>query len=213
MVSAFIDTLRAARLVPVIRHADIEVARQACHLLVEEGVGVLEITFTVPGAAGLISELKDGYPGVTIGAGTVLSASQAGEALDAGCAFLVSPCWADDVAAAARQAECPYLPGAMTPGEVLHNWNTGASAVKVFPADAAGGPAFLKALAAVFPDIPLMPTGGVTPETAADFLAAGALCVGMGGNLLPAAALRAGDMAAARSEIRAALAALPKQET
>lgn len=197
--------LRTARVVPVIRHPDTTIAETACRLLVKEGARVLEITMTVPDANGLLQRLGAAHPEIILGAGTVLDATQAQAAIASGAQFVVSPCWCDTVAAACRAAQIPYLPGAMTPGEVLHHAQAGAHVVKVFPADAAGGPGFLKALRAVFPDIALMPTGGITPGNAADYLAAGALCVGMGGNLLPAAALDAGDEATARDLIRAVL--------
>ena len=197
--------LKDARIVPVIRHPDTTIAETACRLLAQEGARVLEITMTVPDASGLLQRLGAAHPEVILGAGTVLDAAQAQAAIASGAQFVVSPCWCDTVAAACRAARIPYLPGAMTPGEVLHHAQAGAHVVKVFPADAAGGPGFLRALRAVFPDIALMPTGGITPGNAADYLAAGALCVGMGGNLLPAAALEAGDEATARDLIRAAL--------
>ena len=203
---SFPDRLRAARVVPVIRHDDPDIALTGCGLLAEEGVAALEITTTVPGAARLIEELRARYPGICVGAGTVLTAAQADAVLHAGAEFVVSPCWSEAVAESTMNAGRPYLPGAMTPGEVHHHWNQGAAAVKIFPADCAGGPAFLRALRAVFPDVHLMPTGGVSRETVQSYLDAGALCVGMGGNLLPARELEAGDADAARARIREALA-------
>lgn len=208
MVDRFIDRLRAARVVPVIRHDDPGIAEQACGLLAAEGVSILEITMTVPGAIALIATLRDRFPSACIGAGTVLSADDADAAIGAGAAFLVSPCWSDGTARSALKGGIPYLPGAMTPGEILHHAEAGAAVVKVFPADAAGGPGFLKAVRAVFPHIPLMPTGGVSPETAQAYLDAGAICVGIGGNLLPAKALEAGRTDEARDQIRAALSAI-----
>ncbi|SEM02445.1 2-keto-3-deoxy-phosphogluconate aldolase [Roseovarius azorensis] len=205
MTDHLMNALQKARIVPVIRHRETRIAETACHILAEEGAGVLEITMTVPNADALLERLGAAHPDIVLGAGTVLDAAEARRAIAAGARFIVSPCWCDAVAAACGVAQIPYLPGAMTPGEVLHHAQNGAHVVKVFPADAAGGPGFLKALRAVFPDIPLMPTGGVTPDNAADYLAAGALCVGMGGNLLPAAALEQGDEATARDLIRAAL--------
>ena len=205
-MQSFPDRLRAARVVPVIRHEDPEIALQGCSLLAEEGIAALEITTTVPGAADLIAELRARYPGICVGAGTVLTEAQAEAVLSAGAEFVVSPCWSDAAARRTRNAGRPYLPGAMTPGEVHHHWNQGAAVVKIFPANSAGGPAFLRALRAVFPDVHLMPTGGVSRENAQSYLEAGALCVGMGGNLLPARELEAGDADAARARIREALA-------
>lgn len=202
------DQLRRARAVPVIRHSDPEVARRACLLLIEAGVSALEITTTVPDAATLIADLRRDHPEIYVGAGTVFTADEAHAVIDAGAAFVVSPCWSAPAAKVVIDAGLPYLPGAMTPGEVLHHRQAGASIVKVFPADAAGGPGFVKALKSVFPDVALMPTGGITPHTAQDYLDAGALCVGFGGNLLPATALVAGDTDLARQQISAALSAL-----
>ena len=210
MVS-LVQALKEARIVPVIRHADPAIAMAACELLAEAGIKALEITTTVPGAAEMIADLKRRFPQIATGAGTVFSTAQAKDVLDAGADFVVSPCWSDEAAAAVLAADVPYLPGATTPGEVLHHANHGAAVVKIFPADAAGGPGFLKALKSVFPELALMPTGGVTPQTAQSYLDAGAVCVGMGGNLLPAKALEAGDADLAREQIHAALAAVSFQ--
>lgn len=208
-----IEILRDAQIVPVIRHHDPEIALQACDLLALAGIRALEITTTVPGAADLIRDLRSNHPKITIGAGTVLDADQASAVLDAGAQFVVSPCWSDSAARVVLDANAAYLPGAMTPGEVLHHAQNGAAVVKVFPADAAGGPGFLKALKSVFPNVALMPTGGVTPQTAQSYLDAGALCVGMGGNLLPAKALEAGDFTLAQDQVNAALAAISFQKS
>ena len=164
MALSFKDRLRASKIVPVIRHDDCEIARQSCDLLVEQGLTALEVTTTIPGFAKLIKELRQEFPGIEIGAGTVLTQQQASLAIDAGAHFLVSPCWSDPVSKASEEAEIPYLPGAMTPDEVFHHADAGAAIVKVFPAGLFGGPSYLKALASVFPEIPLMPTGGVTPQ-------------------------------------------------
>ncbi len=200
----FVSTLRSAQIVPVIRHSDPEIALTACDLLAEAGIRALEITTTVPDAAALIAELCQRYPDVCTGAGTVLSADQAEKMLAAGAEFVVSPCWSDAAAREAGAAKVPYLPGAMTPGEVHHHAENGAAVIKILPADAAGGPGFLKAVKS-FPILALMPTGGVSPDTAQSYLNAGALCVGMGGNLLPAQALEAGHIDLARAQINTAL--------
>ncbi len=203
----FVSTLRSAQIVPVIRHSDPEIALTACDLLAEAGIRALEITTTVPDAAALIAELCQRYPEIHTGAGTVLSADQAEKVLAAGAEFVVSPFWSNAAAREAGDAKAPYLPGAMTPGEVHHHAENGAAVTKIFPADAAGGPGFLKAVKSVFPNLVLMPTGGVSPDTAQSYLNAGALCIGMGGNLLPAQALEAGHIDLARAQINAALTA------
>ncbi|MDE4306179.1 bifunctional 4-hydroxy-2-oxoglutarate aldolase/2-dehydro-3-deoxy-phosphogluconate aldolase [Phaeobacter gallaeciensis] len=208
---AMIEKLRAARIVPVIRYADPAIAMKSCELLAQAGIRALEITTTVPSAAEMIADLKRRFPSVATGAGTVFTEKQAGDVLKAGADFVVSPCWSDEAATPVLEAGIPYLPGAMTPGEVLHHSGAGAAVVKIFPADAAGGSGFVKALKSIFPDVPLMPTGGVTPGAAQFYLDAGALCVGMGGNLLPAKALEGGDVPLARDQINAALKAVSFQ--
>jgi 2-dehydro-3-deoxyphosphogluconate aldolase/(4S)-4-hydroxy-2-oxoglutarate aldolase len=162
----------------------------------------LEITFTTPGAAELIAEMRRAAPNALIGAGTVLTSTQAERAAQAGAAFAVAPAAAPEVAAACARLGLPFLPGAATPSEVAARWAEGAAVVKIFPAREAGGPGFLKALKSVFPDIPLLPTGGVSPDTAPDYLAAGALCVGMGGELTPLHALEANDPAPVHAAAR-----------
>ena len=205
----FIATLRDARIVPVIRHEDPAIALAACELLAEAGVRALEITTTVPDSPALIARLRRRFPGLCIGAGTVLTAAQAGDVLAAGVNFVVSPCWSA-AAAPVIEAGVPWLPGAMTPGEVLHHSQNGAAVVKLFPAAAVGGPDFAKALKSVFPHTELMPTGGITPQTTQAWLDAGCLCVGMGGRLVPVHALEAGDAGLARRQIAEALTAIPR---
>ncbi|MEO1194414.1 MAG: bifunctional 4-hydroxy-2-oxoglutarate aldolase/2-dehydro-3-deoxy-phosphogluconate aldolase [Pseudomonadota bacterium] len=203
-----LDRLASLKLIPVIRTRDQAEARLACDWLLEAGLEALEVTLTVPGAEELIAQLREKHPDALIGAGTVLDASAAERCISAGAAFLVSPAAVPLVAATAKARAVPFMPGASTPSEVLARWREGAALVKVFPAKLLGGPAYLKALKSVFPDIPIMPTGGVTPETAADYLHAGAHCVGMGGELVPRDALAAGDKTRVLTLARQALAAL-----
>ena len=204
-----ISRLKAERIIPVVRHRKNDVAYLAADLLLQNGVKILEITASIEDFDGLIVRLKRSNKALIVGAGTVLDRTQATAALDAGADFLVSPCWVEEVAELASERQCPYLPGAMTPGEVLHHHQAGAAMVKVFPADAAGGPGFIKALRAVYPAIDLMPTGGIQPQNAAAYLEAGATCVGIGGNLMPANALEAGDIEVAINQVRSALCLLP----
>lgn len=205
MVANLKERLAQARIVPVIRHNDRRLARQACIILAEEGAQVLEITATIPGFADLINELRTELPSVEVGAGTIMTAEESKRAISAGAGFLVSPCWSEPVFAKAASAGVPYLPGAMTTGEVHHHHEAGAEIVKVFPASVVGGADFIKALHSVFPGIALMPTGGIGAGDTQTYIDAGALCVGVGGKLLPADQLERGDIEAARIQIRAAL--------
>ena len=205
MTDALLSQLADARAIPVIRHKDAGIAVQGAVILAENGFPVVELTFTVPGAAALIASLRSRLPKAVFGAGTVMTAAQAEEAIGAGAEFIVSPCLVEDVADICRGRGIPYLPGAATPKEVFACWQAGATVVKVFPAKQTGGPGFLKAVRAVFPDIPLMPTGGVGLDDVPAYLDAGALCVGLG-ELFPARDLERGDIDAATDFVRAAQA-------
>lgn len=197
-------TLRRARVVPVVRTRQAAHAATAVAWLREAGFAVFEITMTVPDAPGLIRALA-AEPGLVVGAGTVPDAEAAAACLGAGAQFLVTP-WVDPaVAAAARAAGACAMPGAMTPTEVRAALAVGADVVKLFPAASVGGPAHLRALRSVFPEVAFCPTGGVDPGNAPDYLAAGAAFVGMGGRLVDEALIAAGDKAAVQRAARDAL--------
>lgn len=203
----FLETLRGVRVVPVIRLASRAASERAARWCVEEGFPVVEITLTCPEATTVIAALAEA-PGVTVGAGTVLDLEGARRVLEAGARFVVSPAAVEGLVEAVLSAGAAALPGALSPSEVLARAREGATAVKVFPAKQAGGPAYLKALRQVFPEVPLMPTGGITPEDIGGYLAAGAIAVGIGGDLVDAAEIEAGDraaFAARAARLRAAL--------
>ena len=198
--------LAALKIVPVIRTPSADLAIRACEWLLEAGLQALELTFTTPDTHRVIETFTRTAPDALIGAGTVRTPEQAKAAVDAGAAFLVSPGAAPGVGEAAARAGVPYLPGAATPSEIEARWAAGATVVKIFPARECGGPGFLKAIKSVYPDIPLMPTGGVSPDTAKAYLDAGALCLGMGGELVPIDALKANDPGPVREAAARALA-------
>tara|TARA_E500000318_G_scaffold55350_1_gene51428 strand:+ start:299 stop:943 length:645 start_codon:yes stop_codon:yes gene_type:complete len=201
------ERLAALKIVPVIRTPSADLAIRACEWLLDAGLQALELTFTTPDADRVIETFARTAPDALIGAGTVRTPEQAKAAVDAGAAFLVSPGAAPGVGEAAAKAGIPYLPGAATPSEIEARWAAGAAVVKIFPARECGGPGFLKAIKSVYPDIPLMPTGGVSPDTAKAYLEAGALCLGMGGELVPVDALKANDPGPVREAAARALAA------
>jgi 2-dehydro-3-deoxyphosphogluconate aldolase/(4S)-4-hydroxy-2-oxoglutarate aldolase len=177
--AALLDT----RVVAVLRGDDPARVVEAGLALSEAGISCLEVTFTTPRATDALERLRARLPGsAALGAGTVLDAGQAREALAAGATFLVTPAPCPDVVAEAVRRGVPVLPGAFTPGEILACWRAGAGAVKVFPA-ATGGPGHVRDLRGPFPDIPLVPTGGIGLEDAAGYLAAGAIAVGLGSSL------------------------------
>ena len=171
--------------VAIARRLTAESAPQVADALFAGGVLAFEITLNEPVEAALraIESVARRSPELAIGAGTVLSIDAAQRALDAGATFLVMPHTDSELVAWAAARGIPTLPGAATPSEVLAAWRAGAAAVKVFPASVVG-PAFVRECRGPFPDIPLVPSGGVTVETAGDFVRAGAVAVGVGSWLI-----------------------------
>lgn len=196
------DRLVAARVIPVLRLPDRKEAERAIDCLVEAGYGTVEVTLTTPGAVALIEQLRQRTDAsFLVGAGTVLDLATARRCLDAGADYLVSPCLVPGMAAVAGESNRIALSGGFTPGEVWSAWREGSAIVKVFPA-ATGGPSHLAALHAVYPDIPLCPTGGVSAENLRAYLAAGARVVGIGNNVIDRKALADGDFAAVAKHAR-----------
>jgi 2-dehydro-3-deoxyphosphogluconate aldolase/(4S)-4-hydroxy-2-oxoglutarate aldolase len=177
-----VEQILSQRVVPVIRTHNIANARKAVLWLAEANYRSFELTMTIPGAVDLIAELRQ-QTDFQIGAGTVLDEQAATEVIAAGAQFLVSPSALPAVAAVARTHGVPCLLGGLTPTEILAAWQMGSSVVKLFPA-ATVGPAHLKALKSVYPFIPIMPTGGIDVGNIAQWFAAGAACVGVGGKLV-----------------------------
>ena len=170
--------------------------------LLEGGVDVIEITFTVPRAHRVLERVADKLGDrILLGAGTVLDPETARTALLAGAEFLVSPTVNLDVIRLCQRYDKLVMPGAFTPTEVLTAWEAGADIVKVFPADALG-PGYLKALHGPLPQIRLMPTGGVNLKTAADYLLAGACSLGLGGALVSSQAVAEGDLETIKTRAR-----------
>jgi 2-dehydro-3-deoxyphosphogluconate aldolase/(4S)-4-hydroxy-2-oxoglutarate aldolase len=186
--------IREVGLIPVIRAESPEEAGLAIDAIRAGGVPILEITMTVPGALRLIEAVTISYGAdVVVGAGTVLDPETARACILAGAQFVVSPALNLDTVACCRRYGVAVLPGTLTPTEVVAAWQAGADMVKVFPAGALGGASYIKALKAPFPQIDLVPTGGVSQKTAADFIQAGATALGVGADLVDLKALRAGQ--------------------
>jgi len=164
---------------------------QIAKALYAGGLSCLEITMTTPGALRAIEEAREELPDVLMGAGTVLDAPTARQAILAGAQFLVTPTVELDVIETAHRYGVPVIPGAMTPTEILTCWEAGADMVKVFPAEVLG-PGFIKAVHGPLPQIPLVPTGGVTAENAGGFIRAGAAMVCAGGWLVDKKAVAEG---------------------
>ncbi len=192
-----ISTLREIGIIPVIRAESADAAVAVVEALMEAGLTVAEITMTVPGAIEAIASVARRFGDkVLVGAGTVTDAETVGRALDAGASFIVSPCLIPEVIAAARRADVTVMPGALTPTEVFDAFRLGGDMVKVFPAQSVGGAAYLRALRGPFPDIPLVPTGGVTLDSVRELFDAGAAAVGVGSELISKDALARRDYAA-----------------
>lgn len=191
--SVVLKTIKREKLVPVVRTDNTEDARKAVEILASCGIKIFEITMTVPNAAELIRELSASGSGILLGAGTVLNAQQAKECVEAGAQFIVSPAFDAETVRFCHDKKIAVMPGCLTPTEVLTAWNAGADCVKVFPCDALGGAKYLKTLKTLFPHIEMMPTGGVSCETIADFLKAGSIAVGVGTDLVDVEAIREGN--------------------
>lgn len=194
-MSKMVELLKEAGLVAVVRAESADKALKIAEALVAGNVTALEITYTVPGAGEVIKQLAARYAGtnVLVGAGTVLNAAQANEAIDNGAGFVVSPCLVREVMEVCNARGVPGLPGAMTIREVVDCLECGAEVVKIFPADLFG-PAIIKDIHGPLPQVQLMPTGGVTADNVGDWIRAGVVCVGVGGKLTAGA--KTGDFAA-----------------
>ena len=183
-------------MIPVVRATTADEAMRAIDAIREGGISVLEITMTVPGAVKLIEEVSKRYgKDALVGAGTVLDPETATACIASGAKFVVSPALNLETIACCRRLDVAVMPGALTPTEVVQAWNAGADFVKVFPAGAVGGASYLKSLKAPLPQIELVPTGGVSLKTAADFIRAGAAALGVGADLVDIKAIREGQAA------------------
>jgi 2-dehydro-3-deoxyphosphogluconate aldolase/(4S)-4-hydroxy-2-oxoglutarate aldolase len=192
-VDEAIQRIGEIAIVPVIRAASVDLALRAVEAICAGGIPIVEITMTVPNATQVIREIMRTYGNkVMAGAGTVLTASQAAECLDAGAEFLVSPGLSVPVLHTARTRGKLAIPGVLTPTELMAAAAEGAYIVKIFPCGNLGGPRYIKALKGPFPEIAMIPTGGANLTNAAEYFAAGAFALGVGGDLVNVAALREG---------------------
>ncbi|HTA48233.1 MAG TPA: bifunctional 4-hydroxy-2-oxoglutarate aldolase/2-dehydro-3-deoxy-phosphogluconate aldolase [Verrucomicrobiae bacterium] len=199
-------------IVPVVRAATVEDATRAVEAICAGGIPILEITMTVPNATSVIRHVvREHGNSALIGAGTVTTGEQAEQCIRAGAEFLVSPGMSTHVLAVAQACAKLAIPGALTPTELMHAQDNGAKLIKIFPCGNVGGAKYLHSLRGPFPNVALIPTGGVSASNATDYIAAGAFALGVGGDLINAAALREGNLAkitqAARELVEAVRAA------
>lgn len=204
-------TIREIGIIPVIRAENADSAMAVVDALAEAGLAIAEVTMTVPRAIDVIEMVAKRYGDkVLVGAGTVTDADTVRQALAAGAEFVVSPCVVREVIDAARSAGVAIMPGGLTPTEIFEAHSAGADMVKVFPVQNVGGAAYLRALRGPFPDIPLVPTGGVTLDNVKQMFEAGAAAVGVGSELISKEAIARRDYAAIRSLAAQFLAASRK---
>ena len=214
-----VSMLQRVGVIPVVRCDSSDTAILVAVVLFGARLPVVEITMTVPGAIDAIAELvqrhsRDAGERVLVGAGTVTDAATVRRAVDAGAEFIVSPGHVREVSDAARAAGVAMIPGALTPTEILAAAKDGADLIKIFPAQAVGGVSYIRALRGPFPDLLLVPTGGIAPQDVGDFIRAGASAVGAGSELVSPVALSRGDydaIAVRAAEFVAAVAAARKQ--
>ncbi len=172
-------------IIPALRVSSAADALFAAETLCRGGIPIVEIPMTVPGAFAVLAELTSKYPDMLVGAGTVLDDETARRCLDSGAQFLTSTGFDLGVVELAVKQGVTILPGALTPTEVMAAWKAGADLVKVFPCAQMGGETYIRALREAFPNIPLIASGGVKQSTAAQFIHAGAVAIGVGKELLP----------------------------
>lgn len=204
--AAVLGAIRAERVIALIR-ADSSAGLLGCAAALSEGgLNCIELTMTTPGAIEMTAEVARKMPQIVLGLGTVLDPGTALEGIAAGAQFVVTPAFRPEVIRACRESGVPVFCGAFTPTEIYAAWELGADVVKIFPAEFFG-PAYLKSIKAPFPNIELLPTGGVTPETAGDFLKAGAFAIAAGSSLVSSSALRSAAWAAVTDRAKLFVAA------
>jgi len=203
---AVLERITTTGLIPVIRAKSADEAQAVVEAIQAGGLGILEITMTVPNAVKLIEQVAGRAKDALVGAGTVLDPETARACIGAGARFVVSPALNLDTISTCNDAGVAVLPGALTPTEVVTAWRAGADLVKVFPANAVGGAAYIKSLKAPLPQVGLVPTGGVNLQTAKEFIKAGAAALGVGADLVDLQALRRGEASVITERARQFLA-------
>jgi len=208
---AILSSIVDIGIVPVIRTPSAESAIKSIEAIVRGGIRAAEITMTVPGALKALEKVADQFGDkIVLGAGTVLDPETARACMLAGAEFFVSPSLKIAPIEMAQRYSKVIMPGALTPTEVQTAWEAGADIVKVFPCGNVGGPKYIKALKGPFPQIELIPTGGVNLETAGEFLKAGACAVAVGGELVDAKTIKEGKYEVFEERAKQYLAGIAK---
>jgi 2-dehydro-3-deoxyphosphogluconate aldolase / (4S)-4-hydroxy-2-oxoglutarate aldolase len=176
--------------IPAVRVRSPEDALFAVEAIAQGGIPIAEITLTVPGAIKIISQLRKENPNMVVGAGGVMDEVTAQQSLDAGAQFLTSDGLHPEVIEFAQRNELVVFPGALTPTEVITAWKAGCDFVKVVPCTQIGGETYIRSLHRMFPHLPLIAAGGINQQTASQYIVAGAVALGIGGELIPSDAIR-----------------------
>ena len=195
----WLSHLQKHRAIAVIRASDMHLAGKMARTVASGGMQLIEITWNSHRPGELISQLRAELPNCIIGTGTLFNVQQLQEAIACGAQFLFTPHVDVAMIQAALTKDVPIIPGALTPTEIVTAWTQGASCVKVFPVQAVGGVNYIKSLQGPLGHIPLIPTGGVTPDNAEDFIQAGAIAVGLSGQLFPEPLVKSGNWQAIAS--------------
>lgn len=187
--------IRDVGLIPIVRTPSAEDALRAAEAILASGIGIAEITMTVPNALSVMEQVTKKFGDqVLLGAGTIVDAAGCESAISSGAQFIVTPALALDVIETAVKRDKPCIPGALTPTEILAAWRAGADMIKVFPCGPVGGAKYIKGIRGPFPHIELVPTGGVNLENATDLIRAGAAAIAVGSELVNLKALRSGNL-------------------
>jgi 2-dehydro-3-deoxyphosphogluconate aldolase/(4S)-4-hydroxy-2-oxoglutarate aldolase len=203
--ATFRDQLRQAPVIAILRAASTDRFAEVAEILLESGIRGIEVTLTTPGALTSLAALHAHLPPTAfLGVGTVRTPDELRAARDAGAAYALTPHVRPDLIETAVQLGLPIIPGALTPSEVVAAWEAGASAVKIFPVSAVGGASYLKALSGPLPEVPFLPSGGVSISDIPAYLAAGAAGVGLGDSLIGDAGNPDGDVAGLAERARRA---------
>ncbi len=205
--AAVLTKIKTEKVIALIRADSSDGLLDCARALAAGGLTSIELTMTTPGAIAMLRQATAALPDFVFGLGTVLDAATAREGIAAGARFIVTPAFRPDVIVACREAQVPIFSGALTPTEILNTWDAGADAVKVFPAEFFG-PAYIKSVRAPFPNISLVPTGGVNAENVGEFIKAGAYATAAGSSLVDAKTLKEKNWAVITARAKAFVAAV-----
>lgn len=208
---SWLNLLEEQRAIAVIRAPSYQQGLKMARAVIEAGMRLIEITWDSDRAPDLIAQLSHDYPEVMVGTGTVLDRSMLDEAIATGVKFVFSPHVNLEMIRVAAEQQVPIIPGALTPSEIVSAWQAGAYSVKVFPISAVGGVSYLKSLRRPLGTIPLIPTGGVTLDNAREFIAAGAIAIGLSSQLFPPHLLATNRWSLMTDRADALMLTLPRQ--